>query len=115
MRKWFFLATFLVAGCGDATTQTVSVCAGEVTDEAKVPLIPTPDECVPTSVVETELPTVAMGTMVAICTDCDVSGCDGLGAPCAAYGSACDFDGDPGVCIACCDGEAGELHCSPVH
>ena len=114
MRKWFFLATFLVAGCGDATTQTVSVCAGEVTDEAKVPLIPTP-ACVPTSVVETELPTVAMGTMIAICTDCDDGGCDDLGAPCAAYGTTCDFGGEPGVCVACCNGTTGELHCKQVN
>lgn len=114
--KWLVLATFLVIGCGDTDTQTqtVQACTGEDTDEAKVPLVPTPT-CEPTEIVEVELPTVGMGTMLAICSDCDVGGCDDLGEPCAAYGMACDFGGEPGVCVSCCDGLTGELHCKPVN
>ena len=63
-------------------------------------------------VVETRLPGVT-GEAVALCRACD-HGCELAGEPCDSYGSSCDFFGETGVCIACCDGERGELRCSNI-
>lgn len=62
-------------------------------------------------VVETRLPGPnAPDEVVALCTACDDS-CREAGAPCEEYASACDADGEPGVCGACCDGAVGALRC----
>lgn len=47
------------------------------------------------------------------CTRCDDT-CSDKGQPCERYGARCDFFGEDGVCVACCNGEVGELHCSPI-
>jgi hypothetical protein len=105
----------LTAGCDQSQTQSVGQCGSEDTSEAADPLgNDAGPECVPDHTVITELPTVSMGTMQTICSVCDEGHCDDLGDPCTAYGSQCDFNGAQGVCVACCNGETGELHCSPV-
>lgn len=100
----------IVLGCSydNVTVDRVSYSAS--------PVVPAEDECVPTETTETILPASGISSAVhVLCSDCDDGHCEDLGEPCARYGTQCDIGGVPGVCVACCNGLSGELHCSPIN
>jgi hypothetical protein len=114
---WFCAIVVALVSAGCEQTQTVEQCAA---DDGATAAVSDPlgedggAACVPSDIVETELPGQGAGSVVAICSDCDIGGCSDLGEACAAYGTACAFHGVAGVCVACCNGTSGELHCAPI-
>ena len=97
-------------GCGDVvvTADALQHQADAGTDASDAG-----NACLP--YVETVLPASGMGDLVMLCSVlCDDGKCDGFGDPCPSYGDPCDFNGAPGVCVGCCNGPTGELHCSAI-
>lgn len=70
-------------------------------------------ECTVDDIEKTVLPAVSEGDVEIMCTHCD-NGCDALGEPCGEYGAPCSAAGHLGVCVSCCSGAVGELHCKTV-
>lgn len=106
------MSSLTFAGCADGMPTT------NVNRQPAHPDVsPTPAEpivCTVDDIQTTILPAASDGDVEVLCTSCDIGGCDGLGEPCGEYGSPCNANGADGICIACCDGAIGELHCKPV-
>lgn len=89
-------------------------CNGDVGElhcgPLRMPIEQTEDVCLPYT--ETVLPASGLGDLVMLCSNvCDGDACNGFGDPCQSYGDRCDFNGASGVCVGCCNGPTGELHC----
>lgn len=106
--KWLRIVSLIAVGGCEQTTAVAERCL--IPAEPTVDAGPTCTE----DAAMTVLPAVSAGDVIVFCTACDVAGCLPLGEPCGEYGRPCDADGLPGVCVACCDGEVGELHCKPI-
>jgi len=117
MRAVFLMVCLAITGCDETQTQTQTTKCGDgdaIVDAGEFPIVYEGDAgevCGPNDIVVTTLPAVSVGDLLMMCTHCDVGLCDGLGDPCPSYGSSCAFNGVDSVCVGCCNGETGELHC----
>jgi hypothetical protein len=103
------IVALLIVGCDAKSHCVVREFTG-----AQPTVLDDEAECTPSEAVYTRVPSEKYGTVLQMCTNCDIDTCRAFGEECDAEGAPCDDNGVPGVCRGCCDASIGVLRCARI-